>query len=287
MITGLTASDKKYFFMKNRLESSKVFYKSVTRRNKQLLQYKINRCLNFDLNFPRKDYLHHLSPNSNLDNSCSSMHKRSRNLSRSAKIMRALSNDISLRHRNESIKKSLNFDPSPSKTNSSDESTSVDSAINTSLHTPDKSLGLNRNSTDISTSSSVPTTSFESIDENQNRTPQQNRKAIKVLSDTSDTKRSTDKSSSSSSISLLRSNMKERIDSITRNAQTPDFQCLKQSNRLKVSSCDIVASTPRNLLKEFNNGEEEDSPHTPENMMRLVPANMSSIKKSHKKVLHC
>lgn len=284
MITGWTASDKKYFLMKHQFGSPKVLNRSATQRNRHLLRCKINRSLNFDFNFSKKGHLRRLSPNS-MDNHCFNMNK-SRELSRSAKIMRALSSDISFSHRNENIKKSLQYELSPKKTSSSDESTSIDSIINTPLHTPDKSLDLDKNSTDTSTSSSVPTASSESIDENQNRTPQQNRKVAKILSDTSSTKRSASKSGSSGSTSLLRSNMKERIDSITYNARTPDFQCLKQGDRLRASSCDVAASTPRNLFKEFGN-DEEDSPHTPENMMQLIPEGMSSIKKSHKKVLHC
>ncbi|XP_011145401.1 uncharacterized protein LOC105186708 isoform X2 [Harpegnathos saltator] len=276
-----TESAKKFVYMK-RFGSSRVLRKSVTQRNKYLLRYKINRSLNFDINFPRKDSLRRLSRNSNLDNSSINMNKSSRYSHRAAMIMNALSRSDTSYGRNENIKKTLTYDSSSSsKENSSfDESTSIDSIFNTSLYTSDKSLGSNRNLSDTSTSS-VPIISLESMDENQNQTPQQNQKVAKILSDTN-TKKSAEKSSSSSSgsTSLLRSNMKEKIDSIICNVQTPELYFLKQSNR--TPSYDLVASTPRNLLKEFNK-DEEDSPHTPENIIQFIPESMSSIKKSHKK----
>ncbi|XP_032690967.1 uncharacterized protein LOC116853824 isoform X2 [Odontomachus brunneus] len=280
---GWTASDKKYFLIKHQFGSPKMLNRSATQRNRHLLRCKINRSLNFDFNFSRKNHSRRLSPNS-MNHSCFSMNKPSRELSRSAKIMRALSSDISFRNRNENIKKSLQFEFSSEKTNSSDESTSVESIVNTPVHTPDKSLGFDKSSTDSSATSNAPSVSSESIDENQNRTPQQIRKVGRIVGDTSNTKRSASKSRSSgsrsSSTSSLRSNMKEKIDSIICNTRTPDFQYLKQYGM--TSGYAIAASTPRNLSKEFGN-DEEDSPHTPENMIRLIPEGMSSIKKCHKK----
>ncbi|XP_014487981.1 PREDICTED: uncharacterized protein LOC106751574 [Dinoponera quadriceps] len=286
MITG-SASDKKFVYLKHQVEFPGTFYSLVPHGRKNF-RHQINRSLNFGINPSRRGNLSRLSPNVSMDNGRSSINKSPRDLSRSAQIMRALSkNHDSFRYTNESIKRTLTFDSSPSpskKSNSSEESTSVDSIVNTPLHTPDKFVGPNRNSTDTSTSSG-PTESSESIDENQNRTPQQNRLVSKVLIGSSDTK--SNKSGSPSSTSMLRSNLREKINKITCNTSVPhvrtqELQCFKRGDRLRVSSCDIAASTPRNLFKEFNQ-DEEDSSHTPINTMRFIPESMSSIKKSHKK----
>lgn len=307
VITGRSVSDKKLVFTRHQFGSSRVLHRSVTQRSKTLLHYRMSRSLDIDRKITTihdkwyyqkrlvnrdlisLDSLYSWVTPRSLDTSNLPSFKSSKSwqLSRSAKIMKALGqNDILSDHRDENIRRSLTFDssPSPKKSNSFEESTCIDSIINTPLHTPDKSLAHHRNSANTSTSS-VPTESLESIDENQNRTPQQNRILAKMLSDISDTKTSIDKVESSSSTSVLRSNMKERIDSIIYDTQTPDVQCLKQDNRSQTPRCDIAASTPRNLFKEFNK-DEEDSPHTPENMMQFIPESLSSIKKSHKEVLH-
>lgn len=306
VITGWRASDKK-LFTRHQFRSPRVLYTPVTQRNKTLLRYKMNKSMKYHfmnginewdpILFEKSFYkdLEKMQPS----NSCNLSELVSPNsphfnsskplqaLSRSAKIMRALGkSNISSDHMDKNIKKSLTFDssPSPKKNDSSEGSVCVDSIVNTPLHTPDKSLRHRRNSLDTSTSS-VPIESLESSDENQNRTPRQSRIIVRIPSDTSDTERSKNKSGSSGSTSVLRSNMKERIESIIRDKQI-DFQCSKRGDRLRTPTYDVAASTPRNLSKEFNE-DEEDSSHTPEHVMQFIPDSMSSIKKSHQKVFYC
>jgi len=282
MIINWTPPDEKKFLLKRRFVSPRMLSKSVPRRNKNLFQYRMSRSLNFDVinsgnNTWRK------SPNSSFDSSSDIDKSSSRDLSRSAKIMRALSLDHnSIRHQNINIKKSLNFDsPSPKKGSYLNDSPNNDSvSVDTSASpTFDKLLSYDTNSLG-SVSSNVLIVSSDSIDENQNQTPQKSRKVAKISNGTSDTKENHNNSSESSSSSLLRSNLKDRIDNILHIVQTPDLQSFKRE-RSKTHGC--VASTPRNLFQEFNQ-DECDRPLTPENIMHLIPESMSAIKKSHKKV---
>lgn len=258
-----------------------IFSKSFPQRNKNFLQYKMNRSLNFDITDSKKDNSCRQSPNSSLDSDCN-VKISHRDLSRSAKIMRALNSF----RRDESIKKSLNFDssPSPKKKSSFEESalTDTDSTINTPSPIMDKVLSpatgkflrLDTSSTDSSIDS-VLIASSESIDENQNQTPQHNRKFAKI---SNDTKKNADKSGSSGSTSCLRTRLKEEIDKIV---QMSHSQSMQLGNRSRTFSCDT--NTIRNLLPEFNKDEKRDRPHTPKNVF-LIPE--STIKTSHKKVLH-
>lgn len=286
LFINLTPLDNSRFFLKRQFRSSRVLSKSVPLKSTSLLRHRMNRSLNFDISSPRKDNLLKYS-SSYLDIDSFDTGKSLRDLSRSAKIMRALSfNRDSLYHRNMNIKKSLNFDssPSPQKTNNFDMGSPADSITDTSSSILDKSLRLDSSSSD-SVASSMLVASLESIDENQNRTPQQNRKIAKMSSSRRiNIEEDVNKSGSSScSTSSLRSNLKEKIDNIVHTSQTPDLQSFKRQNRSRALGCNIVASTPRNLSQEFNQNEHNRS-HTPDNMMHLIPESMSAIKKSHKKV---
>ncbi|XP_072755421.1 uncharacterized protein [Anoplolepis gracilipes] len=282
-IMNMTPLDRSRFFLKRRFRSPRVLSKSVPLRSTSLLHQRMNRSLNFDIISPRKDKLLKYS-SSYLDNDSFDASKSLRDLSRSAKIMRALNfNRDSFYHRNVNIKKSLNFDssPSPQKTNNVDISSPTDSI--TSSPMLDKSLRLDSSSNDSSSvASNMFIASLESIDENQNQTPQQNRKFAKISSSRKiNTEENADDSGSSCSTSSLRSNLKEKIDDIVHISQTPDLQSLKRENRSRAFGV-IVASTPRNLSQEFNQDVHNRS-HTPENMIDLIPESMSAIKKSHKK----
>lgn len=284
LFINLTPLDNSRFFLKQRFRS-RVLSKSVPLKNTSLLRHRMNRSLNFDIISPRKDNLLKYS-SSYLDIDSFDAGKSLRDLSRSAKIMRALSfNRDSFYHRNMNIKKSLNFgsSPSPQKTSNFDMGSPADSITDTSSSLLDKSLRLDSSSSD-SVASSMLVASLESIDENQNQTPQQNRKIAKMSSSKRiNTEENMNRSGSSScSTSSLRSNLKEKIDNIVHISQTPDLQSFKRQNRSRALSCNIVASTPRNLSQEFNQDEHNRS-HTPDNMMHLIPESMSAIKKSHKK----
>lgn len=281
LILNLTPLDKSKFFLKRRFRSPRVLSKSVPIRSTSLSRHKMNRSLNFDVISPRKDNLSKYS-RSHLDNDSFETAKSFRDLSRSAKIMRALNFNRDSFCRNTNIKKSLNFDlsPSPQKTGTFDINSPNDSITDTSSPMLDKPLRLDSSSNDSATSSILA--SLESIDENQNQTPQQNRKIAKTSSNRKiNTEDNANESASSCSTSSLRSNLKERIDNILQTSQTPDLHSLKK-NRSEAFGNIIVASTPRNLFQEFNEDVHNRS-HTPDNMMDLIPESMSAIKKSHKK----
>ncbi|XP_011159604.1 uncharacterized protein LOC105195738 [Solenopsis invicta] len=178
--------------------------------------------------------------------------------SRSAKIMRALSSTCSsFRNESTGIRKSLNFDSTPSPKRNS----SYDGSSTSSINADTPSSILNSSSTD-SIDSNVPIASVESIDENQNRTPQQNRKRVNKSNDRTDRKDNI-RSRTSYLMSLLEKGLDEGINRL--------------SNRV------ITTSTPRNLAQEFNQEIGHDRPHTPENMIDVIPESISAIKKSHKK----
>ncbi|RLU18458.1 hypothetical protein DMN91_008815 [Ooceraea biroi] len=276
VVINWTPPDEKKFLLKRRFVSPRMLSRSLPRRSRSLFGYRMSRSLNVDITSSKNGWLK--SPNSSLDSSSDMDKSSSRDLSRSAKIMRALSLSHGLiRHKNVSIKKSLNFDspPSPQKSAWFNESPHSDStSVNTSF---DKLLSYDTNSIESATSS-VLIVSSDSIDENQNQTPQKSRKVAKITNGTSDTKENLNHSSESSgSTSLLQSNLKERIDNIL-HMQTPDLHSFK---REKSKTVGCVASTPRNLIQEFNQNVDS-RPQTPENIMRLIPESMSAIKKSHK-----
>jgi len=282
MIINWTPPDEKKFLLKRRFVSPRMLSKSVPRRNMNLFQYRMSRSLNCDvINSGNNTW--HKSPNSSFDSS--SDKSSPRDLSRSAKIMRALSLNRSLirHHKNINIKKSLNFDspPSPKKSSHFNGSPHNDAVSVDTSASPTFEKLLSYDTSSLGSVSSSVLISSDSIDENQNQTPQKSRKVAKISNGTSDTKENQNNlSESSSSTSLLRSNLKDRIDNILNIVQTPDLQSFKRE-RSKTQGC--VASTPRNLFQEFNQ-DECNRPLTPENIMHLLPENMSAIKKSHKKV---
>ncbi|KAL0119458.1 hypothetical protein PUN28_007744 [Cardiocondyla obscurior] len=245
--------------------------KQYPRKNKFRLKYKIN---NWSFDTSRNNSLH--SPNSSLDyNPCYTYNSSIRILSRSAKIMRALSSTHnSFRHENVGIRKLLNFDSTPSpKENSSYESSLID---------PDTPLTALNSSLSDSTDSNVPT--VESIDENQNQTPQ-NRKHVRI--NKANMEESPHGQSRTSYImSLLE---KERTDTNANHGRgLPSLCSFNQLDRSNGSCRVIIASTPRNLAQEFEQEVPSDRPHTPENIINVIPESISAIKKSHKKEkLYC
>lgn len=244
------------------------------RKNRFRFPYKMGNKSPF-LDISTDNSLH--SPNSNLDyDSC--IYKSIRILSRSAKIMRALSStSSSFRHKDVGIRKLLNFDSTPSpKENSNYENSS-------SINTDTPSSTLNSSLTD-STDSNVPT--VESIDENQNQTPQQKRrKHFKMSNNRIDIRENMCIGSRTFYLmSLLEKELKERTNKDANNEISFHPFCSfnpfnNGSNRSRV----IIASTPRNLSQEFDQ-EIQDRPHTPENVINVIPESISAIKKSHKKV---
>ncbi|EGI60615.1 hypothetical protein G5I_11175 [Acromyrmex echinatior] len=167
------------------------------------------------------------------------------------------------------IRKSLNFDSSPSPKRNS----SYDENSTSSINTDTSSSILNISSVD-STDSNVPMTSGESIDENQNQTPQQNRK----LSYRTDIK---DKVQLRTIYLMSMLEGQKTYKNTSRGYSNP-FCSLNPFTRPKGSSRVLSASTPRNLSQEFNQ-ELDDRSHTPENIINVIPESISSIKKSHKK----
>ncbi|XP_018360220.1 PREDICTED: uncharacterized protein LOC108759339 isoform X1 [Trachymyrmex cornetzi] len=240
--------------------------KHYPRKNRYRFQHTIARSLLVDTYTGTWN-----SPNASSDCCCTS-YKSFRTLSRSSKIMNALSSaHSSFRQDTVGIRKSLNFDSSPSPKGNS----SYDENSTSSISTDASSFVLNLSSVD-STDSNVPMTSGESIDENQNQTPQQNRKSI-YKTDIRDNMRSR--------TIYLMSLIKEQKEATNKNATQGSSRPFCSFNSLiesKLSSRIITASTPRNLSQEFNQ-ELDDRSHTPENMINVLPESISSIKKSHKK----
>ncbi|KYN08247.1 PREDICTED: uncharacterized protein LOC108775614 [Cyphomyrmex costatus] len=197
-----------------------------------------------------------------------------RMLSRSGKIMNALSSTHgSFRRDTVGIRKSLNFDSSPSpKENSSNDDNST-SSINTNT----SSSILNLSSVE-SIDSNAPMTSVESIDENQNQTPQQNRKSSYRI----DIKNNTCIQSRTLHLMSL---VKEQWEATNKNTNCGSLRPSCSFNLFTGSKGPhhiVTASTPRNLSQEFNQALD-DRPHTPENIINVIPESISSIKKSHKK----
>ncbi|XP_071644735.1 uncharacterized protein [Temnothorax longispinosus] len=241
--------------------------KQYPRKNRFRFQYKMKKfCIVGTTNTDNS--LH--SSNSSSDDSYD-IYKSD---SRSAKIMRALSSNSS--REDLGIRKLLNFDSTPSPKNSSYENSVSPINADTSPST------LNSSLTD-SIDSNVPTA--ESIDENQNQTPQHNRKHIKTSSKRTDVKENT-LSRSSQLMRLLPKDGKERTDKDANHRISLHPFCSLNSGLNRPSRV-ITASTPRNLSQEFNQ-EVLDRPHTPENIINIIPESISAIKKSHKKEkLYC
>ncbi|XP_034192076.1 uncharacterized protein LOC117609612 [Osmia lignaria lignaria] len=269
--------DQKYFVAWSPLEENKRLFKqkyiscsrSVPRRNKRFIQYRISRSLNFDANI-------HSS------NSENSSFEEDKHLSRSAKIMRALNfNSSSSYYGRTKIKKSLNFNLTPSPKRFMPTKKSIRKTLSLNFNSPlsvsNKCLNFDDNPNN-SADNSLLYSSSESIDENQNETPlQQNPKECGILHySTPNTK--LNKRSLCSTGPSLRSQLRETIDNIVCITVTPNSQSLKRTK----GRLDEVTSTSRNLFHEFYDNND-DRPSTPENVIDIIPESTSAIKRSHKK----
>ncbi|KYN37175.1 hypothetical protein ALC56_08966 [Trachymyrmex septentrionalis] len=247
--------------------------KHYPRKNRYLFQYKMAKSL---LDTTDTDTWN--SPNTSSD--CC-IYNSLRMLSRSSKIMNALSSTHNSFRQDTvgGIRKSLNFDSSPSPKGNS----SYDENSTSSINTDTSSSILNLSSVD-STDSNVPMTSGESIDENQNQTPQQNRKSSYRI-DIKDNMHI--RSRTIYLMSLIGQQIDERRkkEAFNKNASyksSHPFYSFNSFIRSKGPSLVIPVSTPRNLSQEFNQ-ELDDRSHTPENIINVIPESINSIKKSHKK----
>ncbi|XP_043527776.1 uncharacterized protein LOC122538082 isoform X2 [Frieseomelitta varia] len=190
--------------------------RSVPYKNKRFVKYRLSRSLNFD------------SSNSSLENSSL---EEDKHLSRSAKIMRALNFNSPSYYGKTKIKKSLNFNltPSPKRFRHVKRGIQKSLSLNSSpLSVSNKFINLDDNHSE-STNSSLLFSSSDSIDENQNETPlQQNTKEHEMLHYSTPNTKNIRKSLGSASFTpLLRSRMKETIDNIVYITATPSSQSLK------------------------------------------------------------
>lgn len=268
VIISLTSPDEDKF-LPYKFKLPRASTKYYPRKKRYLFQYKMAKPLIVDTT----DTDTWNSPNTS--SNCYCIYKSFRMLSRSGKIMNALSSaHSSFRQDTVGIRKSLNFDSSPSPK----ESSSYDENSTSSISTDTSSSILNLSSVD-STDSNVPMTSGESIDENQNQTPQQNRKS----SYRTDIKDNMHIRSRTFYLMSLVEGQKKATNKNANHGSSHPFCSFNPFSGSKGSSRVITASTPRNLSQEFNQ-ELDDRPHTPENIINVIPESISSIKKSHKKV---
>ncbi|KAK0178132.1 hypothetical protein PV328_002109 [Microctonus aethiopoides] len=285
MVKFIPSSETKLCSM-DQFTSSRWLSKSVPRRNRTVVRYKINRSLNFDIGHRKNDYF--MSPKTSVDNSP----RNNLHLSRSAKILKALNIDYSPMKSSgyKKINKTLNFEltPSPKKFSSANKSHPQMSSLH--LSTSSSSSRINKtlnfdSSEDSPIANSTHDTSVESIDENQNQTPsQRNSKVKKSLSYTS---LSSNASNTSLDFNLLspslRTDLREKIDDIVQASMSSNLQSMKKSPEHEILNADtMIVSTPRNLYNDLSD-EDDDRPETPKNAVRLIPESMSAIKKSHKK----
>lgn len=277
------------FYSKSRYGSPRMLSRSVPRKNKNLARIRINRSLNFDAGMAKRD-LNFKSPNSSLDSICcdDANQLSEKQLSRSAKIMRALNLSSSLHiSAKKKVNKTLNFDMSPSPKQLSSYSSSPCNIVHLNLSTssPKITKTLHFDSSPAESNiSSILGTSIDSIDENQNQTPSQRRRsAKKSLKYLTPLRKSSIVSSDFNGKSpMLRAELKEKIDNIIHVA-TPNLQPLKKSNRKPGFVKEVFFSTPRNLFDDFDD-EDSGGSKTPNNNIRPIPGSMSAIKRNHKKV---
>ena len=275
--------DTKYY-SRSRYGSPRMLSKSVPRKNKNLARCRINRSLNFDAGISKTD-LKFKSPNSSSDSICYDDEKQ---LTRSAKIMRALNLSTSpLSIEKKKVNKSLNFDMTPSPKRLLSYTTSPCNIIHLNLSTSSPKINktLNFDSSPAESNiSSILGTSVDSIDENQNQTPSQRsrnvKKSLKYL--TPQRQMSIYSPNFNSRSPNLRTELKEKIDNIIQ-VTTPNLQSAHKSIKKSAIMEEIFVSTPRNLFNDFDN-EDQGGSQTPKNKIRLIPESMSMIKKSHKKV---
>lgn len=247
--------------------------RSVSHGNKHFAKYRLSRSLNFDSSIS----------NSNSENSS---FEEDKHLSRSAKIMRALNFNSPSYYGKTKIKKSLNFNLTPSPKRFKHVKRGIQKSLSLNFSSPlsvsNKFINLDDNHSE-STNSSLLFSSSDSIDENQNETPlQQNIKEYEMLHySTPNTKHIRDSLDSASFTPLLRSRLKESIDNIVYITATPSSQSLKCIQGRSKYTNNIV-NTSRNLFHEFRD-KDDSGPHTPKNLICIIPESMSAIKKSHKK----
>lgn len=247
--------------------------RSVSHGNKHFAKYRLSRSLNFDSSIS----------NSNSENSS---FEEDKHLSRSAKIMRALNFNSPSYYGKTKIKKSLNFNLTPSPKRFKHVKRGIQKSLSLNFSSPlsvsNKFINLDDNHSE-STNSSLLFSSSDSIDENQNETPlQQNTKEYEMLHySTPNTKHIRDSLDSASFTPLLRSRLKESIDNIVYITATPSSQSLKCIQGRSKYTNNIV-NTSRNLFHEFRD-KDDSGPHTPKNLICIIPESMSAIKKSHKK----
>ncbi|KAK9308360.1 hypothetical protein QLX08_001549 [Tetragonisca angustula] len=245
--------------------------RSVPHKNKRFIKYRLSRSLNFDSN-------NSSSENSSLE--------EDKHLSRSARIMRALNFNSSSYYGKTKIKKSLNFNLTPSPKRFRHVKRGIQKSLSLNFSSPlsvsNKFINLDDNHSE-SMNSSLLFSSSDSIDENQNETPlQQNTKEHEMLHYSTPNTKNIRKSLSSASFTpLLRSRMKETIDNIVYITATPSSQSLKCIKGRSKYTNDIV-NTSRNLFHEFHD-KDDNGPCTPKNLICIIPESMSAIKKSHKK----
>ncbi|KAK1117006.1 hypothetical protein K0M31_017055 [Melipona bicolor] len=246
--------------------------RSVPHGNKHFAKYRLSRSLNFDSSIS----------NSNSENSS---FEEDKHLSRSAKIMRALNFNSPSYYGKTKIKKSLNFNLTPSPKRFRHVKRGIQKSLSLNFSSPlsvsNKFINLDDNHSE-SANSSLLFSSSDSIDENQNETPlQQNTKEYEMLHSTPNTKHIRDSLGSASFTPLLHSRLKESIDNIVYITATPSSQSLKCIQGRSKYTNNIV-NTSRNLFHEFRD-KDDSGPHTPKNLICIIPESMSAIKKSHKK----
>ncbi|KAG7196937.1 hypothetical protein KM043_000208 [Ampulex compressa] len=258
--------------------------KSVPRRTKSFVRYKISRSLNFDIGTLRSDVAYN-SPNSSSD---SGSYDEDRYLSRSAKIMRALNFTNKPSYCTTKMKKALSFDSRSSPRKSLfvniDGLKSFSPNLDASVASEIRDISSDEQSALDSLSGEMLVASSESIDENQNQTPsRQGTKNVHSLSCATPVMRTNRTIHDLSMIApSLRIGLKERIDDLVR-ITTPLEQLPLQCKSHNGSTNNVAVATPRNLYRDFCEDEDGGRPSTPENTTCAIPESMSAIKKSHRK----
>ncbi|CAL7945438.1 unnamed protein product [Xylocopa violacea] len=247
--------------------------RSVPNRNKRFVRFRISRSLNFDAS------VHSSS-------SETSPYDEDKHLSRSAKIMRALHSNNSPYYGKTKIKKSLNFNSTPSPKRFTPARKNIRKSLSLNFSPPlsvsNKFKNFDDNPND-SVNNSILFSSSDSIDENQNETPsQQSTKEHEILHySTPNTKLTRKLLRSVGFTPLIRSRLKETVDNIVYSTATPNSHSLKRISRFNCTN-NISMNTSRNLYHEFYD-KDDNRPCTPENVISIVPESMSAIKRSHKK----
>ena len=280
--------DKKYFLPWSPLEESKFLSKhryvscsrSAPNKNKRFVRYKLSRSLYLDVNIRNSS-------------SGEGSFVEDKHLSRSGKIMRALNVSSSRAYYERTkIKKSLNFNLTPSPKRFVPTRKGIRKALSLSFSSPvfGSNKTLDYDDDPDTTNSSLTFTSSESIDENQNETPsQQSMKGHGTLHYSTPNTRLSRKSLCSTSFATASpGRLKETIDNMCSSSTTPNPHSSKYIEGRPKCLDNIATNTSRNLFHEFHGSDDDgdgddNRPHTPENFIRIIPESMSAIKRSHKK----